>query len=73
MRSKEPYAAAASAESVFDLSEEFPCASGINLNLLCFARELPRAVANLSYSEWEEEGLYSTLASGSHCDLANPS
>lgn len=52
VRSEEP-SAAASQPNVFDLSEKFPCTSGINLNLPCFARELPRAVANLVDSEWE--------------------
>lgn len=68
-RRKEPYAAAFSAKCVFELSEKFPCTSGINLNLLCLVRELPRTVANLSYAEWEEAGLCSTSCFWSKRDL----
>lgn len=35
--------------------------SGVNLDLLCFARGVPRAVANLLYAEWDEASLYKYL------------
>lgn len=74
-RSEEP-SAAASQPNVFNLSEKFPCMSGINLNLLCFARELPRAVANLRTPNGKKQAYVGPLAFGVVVvwilNLANP-
>lgn len=64
MSSEEQDAAACSARSRFDLSETFPCTRGVNSNLLCFARELPRAVSNLSCAEGDEAACAVPIACG---------